>query len=161
MTTLGPSMCWEKLMANPPDGVPQIYPRLAYRNPTEAVEWLERAFGLREREPARMTTEEGKISLTEMELGTGLVMIGTAGAHELESPAALGGRTQMVMAYVDRVDEHYARAEAAGAKIVMELRDQPWGDRRYEALDLEGHRWYFAEHVRDVSPEEWKKQVSS
>jgi len=25
----------------------------------------------------------------------------------------------------------------------MELQDQPWGDRRYEALDLEGHRWYF------------------
>jgi uncharacterized glyoxalase superfamily protein PhnB len=33
----------------------------------------------------------------------------------------------------------------------MELRDQPWGDRRYEALDLEGHRWYFAEHTRDVT----------
>jgi uncharacterized glyoxalase superfamily protein PhnB len=27
-----------------------------------------------------------------------------------------------------------------------------WGDRRYEALDLEGHRWHFGErrsHVRE------------
>lgn len=145
---------------NPPKGVPQIYPRLAYQDPTKAVAWLSRAFGLREREGARLPTEDGKISLTEMELGTGLVMIGTAGAHDLESPATLGGRTQMVIAYVDNVDAHYARAKEADARIVMELRDQPWGDRRYEALDVEGHRWYFAEHVRDVPADEWKRATS-
>ena len=104
---------------NPPKGVPQIYPRLAYRDPTEAVAWLQRAFGLREREGARLGTQDGKISLAEMELGAGLVMIGTAGAHDLESPAALGGRTQMVIVYVDDVDGHYARAKQAGARIVI------------------------------------------
>lgn len=138
------------MVNNPPKGVPQIYPRLAYRDPGEAVAWLTRAFGLRERKRARQSTEDGKITLTEMELGAGLIMIGTSGAHDLESPSTLGGRTQMVMVYVDGVDEHHSRATRAGAKIVMELRDQPWGDRRYEALDVEGHRWYFAEHVRDV-----------
>jgi uncharacterized glyoxalase superfamily protein PhnB len=25
-----------------------------------------------------------------------------------------------------------------------------WGDRRYEALDLEGHRWHFAERVSAI-----------
>jgi uncharacterized glyoxalase superfamily protein PhnB len=84
-----------------------------------------------------------------MELGAGLLMVGTAGAHELESPDALGGRTQMVMAYVDDVDAHHARACEAGARVAMELREQPWGDRRYEVFDLEGHRWYFGQHVRD------------
>ena len=146
--------------ANPPRGVPQIYPRLAYRNPTEAVAWLSTAFGLRERERARLSTEDGQISLTEMELGSGLVMIGTAGAHALESPSTLGGGSQMVMVYVDDVDAHCARARDEGARIVMELRDQPWGDRRYEALDLEGHRWYFAQHVRDVPPEEWQARIA-
>jgi uncharacterized glyoxalase superfamily protein PhnB len=146
---------------NPPKGVPQIYPRLAYRDPTEAVAWLTRAFGLKEREKARLSTEDGRISLTEMELGAGLVMIGTAGAHDLESPATVGKGTQMVIVYVDDVDRHYARAREAGSRIVMELREQPWGDRRYEALDVEGHRWYFAEHVRDVPAGEWKRAVSS
>ena len=145
---------------NPPRGVPQVYPRLAYSDPTAAVVWLGRAFGLRERETARLTSEDGTISLTEMELGAGLVMIGAAGNHALESPTKLGGGSQMVMAYVDGVDEHYAMAKQAGAEIVMELQDQPWGDRRYEALDLEGHRWYFAEHQRDVAPEEWRKAQS-
>ncbi|MEN8185003.1 MAG: VOC family protein [Myxococcota bacterium] len=146
---------------NPPRGVPQLYPRLAYRDPTEAVVWLTRAFGLAERESARLADADGNISLTEMQMGKGQVMIGRAGVHDLESPATLGGRTQMVMAYVDEVDAHYTRAREAGARIVMELEDLPWGDRRYEALDLEGHRWYFAEHVRDVSPEDWKQAVSS
>ncbi len=147
------------MVENPPKGVPQVHTRLAYRDPTEAVPWLERAFGLREREGARVSTADGRISLTEMVLGAGLVMIGTAGLHGLESPATVGARTQMVIAYVDDVDAHYARAREAGARIVMELRDQPWGDRRYEALDLEDHRWYFAEHVRDVPEEEWKRAV--
>lgn len=146
---------------NPPRGVPQIYPRLAYRDPTEAVAWLTRAFGLQEREAARLSTSDGRISLTEMELGAGLVMIGTAGAHDLESPMTLGGGSQMVIAYVDDVEGHYARAKEAGSRIVMALSDRPWGDRRYEALDVEGHRWYFAEHVRDVSAEDWKRAVSS
>jgi len=145
---------------NPPRGVPQIYPRLAYRDPTKAVAWLTRAFGLREREAARFSGEDGAIRITEMELGAGLVMIGTAGTHDLESPEQLGGRSQMVIAYVDRIDEHHERAREAGAEIVMALQDQPWGDRRYEALDLEGHRWYFAEHMRDVDPEEWQRAVS-
>lgn len=145
---------------NPPRGVPQIYPRLAYRDPTRAVDWLTRAFGLNERKGARLAAPDGTIRLTEMELGAGLVMIGTAGVHDLESPATLGGRNQMVMAYVDGVDAHCARAREAGAEIVMELQDQPWGDRRYEALDLEGHRWYFAEHVRDVPPEEWQQAAA-
>ncbi len=140
---------------NPPQGVPQIYPRLAYRDPTEAVAWLSGAFGLRERERARVEAEDGTIQFTEMELGAGLVMVSKEGGHELSSPTALGGRTQMVMAYVANVDEHFAEAKSAGARIVMELEDQPWGDRRYEALDLEDHRWYFATHVRDATPNDW------
>lgn len=138
------------MVSNPPRGVPQVYPRLAYQDPTAAVAWLERAFGLRERRRSRLLDGDGRITLTDLELGQGLVMVGKAGAHDLASPAQLGGRTQMVMVYVDQVEQHYVRAREAGARIVMELAEQPWGDRRYEVLDLEGHRWYFAEHVRDV-----------
>lgn len=147
--------------SNPPKGVPQIYPRLAYLDPTKAVAWLTRAFGLIEREEARLSNENGAISLTEMVLGAGRVMIGTAGAHDLDSPEATGGRSQMVIAYVDAVDDHYERARKAGARIAMELEDKPWGDRRYEAFDLEGHRWYFAEHVRDVPETEWKQALAN
>ncbi|MEP6908956.1 MAG: VOC family protein [Actinomycetota bacterium] len=48
---------------------------------------------------------------------------------------------------VDDVDAHYERARAAGAEIGMEPTDQPYGDRRYDAEDLEGHDWFFAQRL--------------
>ena len=40
--------------------------------------------------------------------------------------------------------------QVAGAQIVTPLEELPWGDRRYQASDAEGHQWTFAAHVRDV-----------
>ena len=47
-----------------------------------------------------------------------------------------------VLVYVEDVDEHYARAKAAGAVILSEPEDGPPA-RRYRVEDLEGHRWMF------------------
>jgi hypothetical protein len=38
--------------------------------------------------------------------------------------------------------------------ILEEPKDQFYGDRRYGAEDPEGHSWFFAQHVRDVSAEQ-------
>jgi uncharacterized glyoxalase superfamily protein PhnB len=144
--------------ANPPSGVPRAYPRLAYDDLNAAVPWLSRAFAFREREEDRLTDPSGEISLAAMEVGPdGLVMLSRTGNHDLKSPERLGGRSGMTMVYVDDVESHLERAIAAGARIVMGLSDQPSGDRRYEVLDLEGQRWYFAQHLRDVDPAEWKQ----
>ena len=129
---------------------PSIYPRLAYRDEVAALDFLVRAFGLVERRESRMELPDGMLAW--LELGDGVVMIGRAGEqrHGLHSPLETGAPTAMVNAYVHDIDQHYRRAEAAGARIVMPLEDMFWGDRRYEALDLEGHRWHFAERLADI-----------
>ena len=43
----------------------------------------------------------------------------------------------------------------AGAAIHAEPEDQVYGDRRYDAEDPEGHRWSFAQLLREVPAEEW------
>jgi uncharacterized glyoxalase superfamily protein PhnB len=43
------------------------------------------------------------------------------------------------------------RARAAGAQIVAEPEEQFYGGRVYRVADLEGHRWTFSVHVRNVS----------
>ncbi len=48
--------------------------------------------------------------------------------------------------YVEDPDAHFARASAAGAKILQELRDEEHGTRGYMAADPEGHIWYFANY---------------
>ena len=46
------------------------------------------------------------------------------------------------------VDRHFARAKKAGAKIIEEPGNTPYGQRRYGAEDREGHQWYFAEEIK-------------
>jgi PhnB protein len=47
-----------------------------------------------------------------------------------------------VLVAVEDVEEHVRRARAAGAVILTEPEDTPYG-RMYRAEDLEGHRWMF------------------
>ena len=89
-----------------------------------------------------------------MEIGGGSIMLGAPGG-DYRSPRNGGGAPAQVQVYVDDVDAHYAQAKAAGAEIRQELMDMPYGDRRYDAYDAEGHLWMFSTHVRDVPPEEW------
>jgi uncharacterized glyoxalase superfamily protein PhnB len=48
---------------------------------------------------------------------------------------------------VEDVDAHDRRAKAAGAEIVMELRDTDYGSREYSARDLDGHLWAFGTYL--------------
>jgi PhnB protein len=131
---------------------PSIYPRLAYRDEVAALDFLTRAFGLVERRESRMEHPDGMLAW--LEIGDGVVMIGRAGEerHGLHSPLEVGASTALVNVYVHDIDTHYRRAESEGVRIVTPLEDMFWGDRRYEALDLEGHRWHFAERMSEIRP---------
>ena len=95
--------------------------------------------------------DEGK----EMGLDDAVIMMGTASAErQVQSPQDLGGVNQSLFIYVDDVDTHYQHAKASGATILMEPDEMFWGDRIYAVADLEDHQWTFAQHVKDIPPEE-------
>jgi hypothetical protein len=52
--------------------------------------------------------------------------------------------------YLPDVDAHYDRAKAAGAEIVVELRNTEYGSREYSARDLEGHVWHFGTYLPEM-----------
>ena len=142
------------MAVNPiPDG-PRITPYLLYEDVAAALDWLSRAFGLEEHGD-RFTGQDGKVNHATMKIGDGLVMMGCPGP-DYRNPKRLGQATQHLYVYIEDADAHCKRARSAGADIVQEPKDQFYGDRTYAARDLEGHQWYFAQHVRDVSPEEMK-----
>jgi uncharacterized glyoxalase superfamily protein PhnB len=118
-----------------------IYPRLAYEDEKAAIDWLTEAFGFEVRE--RKENPDGSV-LAWLELDGNALMVCREG-YGLRSPRALGGVTSKTICYVRDVDAHYGRAVAAGAEIDRDLDDTPWGDRRYEPIDPEGHRWHFAQ----------------
>jgi len=129
------------MSTNPPPGYPRISPYLNYEDTGAMMDWLARAFGLVERHSQR--GPDGKVMHAEMALEDGLVMMGTPGP-DFRNPKHLGQVTQSLYVYIDDVDAHCARAREAGAEIIEEPGDQPYGDRRYGARDPEGHHWYFA-----------------
>lgn len=131
-----------------------LLPHVTYRNPVEACEWLVRVFGFTENyrygEPVRGI---------QIYLGQAHVMLHCAGEF-CSSPALLGHGTQSLTVFVEDVDEHYARAVAEGAKIVEELQETVYGERQFGVEDLDGHRWLFSRHARDVDPSEWGATIA-
>ena len=132
-----------------------------YKDPKVALAWLERAFGFRTSMLIDGPNGDDSQLHAEMRFGSGMVSIGGEWNDTMKSPQSVGGaNTQTLEVYIDEdVDAHCERARAAGAVIVREPQDEPWGDRRYRALDIEGHLWSFAQRLRDVSREELQRNI--
>ncbi|MGE0666962.1 MAG: VOC family protein [Sphingomonadales bacterium] len=133
---------------------PSFGSALFYKDPFAALDFLETAFGFEH--TMVITDADGNLGHAEMKFGDGYIMVGAEWADYVASPASTGGRnTQSIHVHLDGgVDEHCARAVAAGAVIVRPLENQFYGDRTYSARDPEGHVWSFAQNMRYVSREE-------
>ena len=114
-----------------------VIPELPYPDVREAVDWLSRAFGFEE----RLQIGDHRAQLV-YESGAVIAIRGDA-----------PGSTLLVR--VDDANAHHARAAEAGAKIISEPEDYPYGERQYSAVDPGGHRWTFSESIDDVDPAIW------
>jgi uncharacterized glyoxalase superfamily protein PhnB len=133
---------------------PSLVPSLAYQDVPGAIRWLERAFGFRERRDARLTWSGGVRAW--IELDDVLITLSSEGGHGLRSPNGIGAVSLELKVYVDDVDRHFERASATGATILSPPEDGFWGGRIYRVVDLEGHRWEFAQRDRDLDPRLWR-----
>ena len=137
-------------MSNPTkEGSSTIIPAMRYRNAPAAIEWLCRAFGFEKH--LVVPGDNGLIVHAELTLGNGMMMLGSVRDNEfsklVKQPDKLGEvETQCSYVVVKDADAHYARAVAAGAKIVREIEDASYGGRGYSCRDLEGHLWSFGSY---------------
>lgn len=122
---------------------PNIFPAVRYRDADAAVEFLRSAFGAEAKAVHR--ADDGRIVHAELYLGAGLIMLGQyteEGWMGGEPPQPLSSTVSIYVVIPDP-DQHHARAASAGANIVRELEDQPYGSREYSARDPEGNLWSF------------------
>jgi uncharacterized glyoxalase superfamily protein PhnB len=129
-----------------------VIPYLLYEDVAAMLDWLARAFGFTE--TLRFAGDDGTVDHAEMTIGGASIFLGDPG-DDYRSPNNGGGWPAQVQVYVDDADAHYERAKAAGAEIRQKPTDMPYGDRRYDVYDPEGHLWMFSAHVRDVAPDDW------
>jgi PhnB protein len=143
-----------------PDGYHSITPYLIVKNGSEAIEYYKKIFGAKEH--GRMMTPDGKrIAHAEIEIGNSKLML----ADEFPemnslSPKTIGGSPVGLFLYVDDVDKVFSQAVAEGAKVLMRVEDQFWGDRYGSIEDPFGHRWSISTHIKDLTEEELKKAAA-
>jgi uncharacterized glyoxalase superfamily protein PhnB len=107
------------------------------------IDWLCEAFGFER----HLVVEDGQggIAHAQLTFGNSMIMLGSVREDEFGklqlSPAALGGTTQSPYIVVSEADEVYDRAKAAGAEIVIEIKDEDYGGRGFSCRDPEGHLW--------------------
>lgn len=127
----------------------RIIPTLRYHNAPAAIDWLCEAFGF-ERHLVVPGATEQDIAHAQLVCGSSMIMVGSVREDEfgkwVKAPRDLGGaNTQSAYMVVDEVDDHYARAKAAGAEIVYDLCDEDHG-RGYSCRDPEGYLWSFGDY---------------
>jgi uncharacterized glyoxalase superfamily protein PhnB len=123
-----------------------IVPGLRYQDGPAAIEFLCRAFGFSRQ--LVVMTQDGRVAHAQLVRGDAMVMLGSAPSAELQSFMALPEEavfrvTATLYVRVDDPDAHYAQAVAAGAVILRDIADQPFGGRAYMCRDPGFHVWQF------------------
>lgn len=127
-----------------------IIPSLRYRDAMAAIEWLCRVFGFEKN--FVYTDDKGVVQHAQLVFGNGMIMLGSVASggpwsEHMAQPDEIGGReTQCPCVIVSDCEAHYARAKAAGAKIIDELETKEYGGAGYSCRDLEGHLWWFGSY---------------
>lgn len=148
-------------MAKKAQAIPRQYhtvtPSLVVAGAAKALEFYKKAFGAEER--SRFPGPDGSIMHAEIRIGDSVVML----ADEMpeqggRGPKSIGGTPVSFFVYRENVDAEWKRAVDAGAKEIMPLADQFWGDRTGCLEDPFGHHWWLAQHIEDLTPEEMQKR---
>lgn len=124
-----------------------IFPILRYADARAAIKFLCETFGFQLRFAAPETGPN--VRHAQLALGDNIIMLGSTRGDGIKSPLEIGASSQALCVYVKDIDEHYKRAQAAGAKISVPLKDTDFGFREYHAQDCEGHPWTFGTYHPD------------
>ena len=143
-----------------PGGVPIVMPMLVCRDAATEVEFCKTTFEAVEM--VRRSGPDGTVVHAALTISGAMVMI-EAEWPSLGSraPQADGSSPVVIYVYVEDVDAVVGRAVAAGAKILLPVKNQFWGDRTGRIIDPSGHVWTISTRIEETSAvereERWSK----
>ena len=81
------------------------------------------------------------------------------------APQPDGSSPVVIYVYVEDVDAVIERAVAGGARVLLPVKNQFWGDRTGRIIDPSGHVWTISTRVEETSSverqERWSTTVKS
>jgi PhnB protein len=140
-----------------PKGYHSVTPSLVVAGAAKAIDFYKKALGAEE--VMRFPGPDGSVMHAEIRIGDSTIMLGDEMPEQGgRSPKSYGGTPVSFFVYKENVDAAWKRAVDAGAKEIMPLDNQFWGDRTGCLEDPFGHRWWLAQHVEDLTQEELQKR---
>jgi uncharacterized glyoxalase superfamily protein PhnB len=119
---------------------PQVWPTLQARDARGLIRFLVDAFGFTE---TAVYGEGDRVDHAELSWPEGGgIMLGSA-KDGPDDPWPLRPGTFGAYVVTSQPDELFARATAAGATVLLGLRDTDYGSRDFSVSDPEGNRWSF------------------
>jgi PhnB protein len=141
-----------------PEGYQAVTPYLVISGAARAIDFYKRVLGATEL--MRMPTPDGRIGHAEIKIGNSPIMLADESPEMgYRSPKTIGGTGVSLMVYLERVDDVFKQAIAAGAKEVQPVKNQFYGDRSGTFEDPFGHVWTVATHVEDIPPDEMRRRA--
>ena len=121
---------------------------LTVKGAAEYIEFLKRAFdGV---ELTRSALPDGRLLNASVRIADSVMMLNDV-FPEFGGEAYQSRRAVRLTLYLPDADGAWAKALAAGCKVVSPLRDEFWGDRYGEVEDPFGFVWAIATHLEDLS----------
>jgi PhnB protein len=143
-----------------PAGFHSATPYLMVNGAASAIEFYKKVFGASE--IMRMPDPSGKIAHAEIRVGDSVIMLADESPERgNRGPQTIGGTAVYIALYVNDVDAVARQAVAGGAKLLIPVADQFYGDRSGRLEDPFGHIWIVATHKEDVSSEEMQKRFKA
>lgn len=142
-----------------PPGHENLIPHLVCSPGSEAIEFYKKAFGAEE--VHRIPAPDGhRIMHAAIRIGKSFVFLVDDFPEfcggQSSTATTLKGTPVTIHHYVENCDAAVKRAQEAGATVEMPPMDMFWGDRYAVVKDPYGHKWSFATHLKDLSPEQMK-----
>jgi uncharacterized glyoxalase superfamily protein PhnB len=123
-----------------------VIPSLRYRDALAAIDWLVTALGFK-KQAVYLAPDNTTVMHAQLTFGNGMVMLGSVDnggeyAKLMVQPDEINLReTKGICLIVNDADAIHATAKAAGAEMVLDIRDMDYGGRAFTCRDLEGHLW--------------------
>ncbi|CAN5657083.1 hypothetical protein BH20ACT2_BH20ACT2_06650 [soil metagenome] len=134
-----------------------LTPYLVMRRAAEAIDFYKEAFGAIE--IYRLAQPDGRVGHAELAIGDARFYLADEFPEmDILGPESLGGSPVKLQLVVDDVDAVFARAVAAGARVLRPVEDQFYGDRNGQIVDPFGHGWSLSTPIEEVSPAEMQRR---
>jgi len=142
-----------------PDDMSRVIPRLFCRDVAAAIDFCTNTFAAEEQ--VRRPGPDGTVVHALVAIGPAMIMLEAEWpALANRAPKPDGSSPVVIYVYVKDVDKTVKRAVAGGAKVLLPVKNQFWGDRTAWVMDPSGHVWTIATRIEETTEKQRQKRLA-